>query len=394
MPSHRRPIRTSTWALGLGPWAYESTSVHKTVVLNVVGLTPGMLGPSMPRLTAWAKSQRVAKIAPAFPAVTCTAQADYLTGVFPNRHGIVGNGWYSREDCEVKFWKQSNKLVGAPKIWEAAKAADPSFTCANSSGGSTCTPPSDYSVTPRPIYRADGSKLPDIYSGARHAARSAHCQARRVPAVRLLGPARRDPIDEVDRRAAKEIETRFRPTLTLIYLPHLDYNLQRIGPCDPATRTTCALSTTSPAISSPSTKPAARTSSCCRSTDWSTCRGRCTSTACSASRAVAVREEMGGELLDAGASPAFAVADHQVAHVYINDPAVQARVRGRRGAAPGVERVLDRAQQAALGRGPRTRGRSRGGRRPRRLVHVLLLARRSPCARLRAHRRHPPQAGL
>ena len=104
------------------------------------------------------------KIAPAFPAVTCTAQADYLTGVFPNRHGIVGNGWYSREDCEVKFWKQSNKLVGAPKIWEAAKAADPAFTCANVFWWFNMYSTVDYSVTPRPIYRADGLKLPDIYT--------------------------------------------------------------------------------------------------------------------------------------------------------------------------------------------------------------------------------------
>ena len=59
--------------------------MHKTVVLNVVGLTPKMLGASMPRVTAWARQKRVAKIAPAFPAVTCTAQADYLTGCLSQR---------------------------------------------------------------------------------------------------------------------------------------------------------------------------------------------------------------------------------------------------------------------------------------------------------------------
>ena len=62
----------------------------------------------------------MARIKPAFPAVTCTAQSDYLTGQYPDTHGIVGNGWYSREDCEVRFWKQSNRLVQAPKIWDAA----------------------------------------------------------------------------------------------------------------------------------------------------------------------------------------------------------------------------------------------------------------------------------
>ncbi len=138
--------------------------MHKTAVINVVGLTPKLLGPSMPRLAGWAKRGRVTRVAPAFPAVTCTAQSDYLSGHYPDRHGIVGNGWYSREDCEVRFWKQSNRLVHAPKIWDAAKAADSSFTCANLFWWFNMYSAVDYSVTPRPIYRADGAKYPDIYT--------------------------------------------------------------------------------------------------------------------------------------------------------------------------------------------------------------------------------------
>ena len=34
---------------------------------------------------------------------------------------------------------------------------------------------------------------------------------------------------------------------------------------------------------------------------------------------ITIREEFGREVLDAGASAAFAVADHQIAHVYVND---------------------------------------------------------------------------
>ena len=105
--------------------------MQKTAVLNVVGLTPALLGPSMPRLSAWAGRGRRVPITAAFPAVTCTAQADYLTGVYPEQHGIVANGWYFRDDAEVRFWRQSNRLVQAPKIWDVARASDPSFTCAN-----------------------------------------------------------------------------------------------------------------------------------------------------------------------------------------------------------------------------------------------------------------------
>src|SRR6185312_4705917 len=106
-------------------------SMNKVAVLNVVGLTPALMRSGMPRLAAWAAGGALARIEPAFPAVTCTAQADYLTGVYPDRHGVVGNGWYVQEDAEIRFWRQSNRLVHAPKIWDAARAADPSFTCAN-----------------------------------------------------------------------------------------------------------------------------------------------------------------------------------------------------------------------------------------------------------------------
>src|SRR6187402_2779343 len=127
-------------------------SVRRTVVLNVVGLAPRLLGSAMPRLTAWAAGARLARIKPAFPAVTCSAQSDYLTGVHPSSHGIVGNGWYSREDAEVKFWKQSNALVQAPKIWDVARAQDPSFTVANMFWWFNMYSTADYAVTPRPMY--------------------------------------------------------------------------------------------------------------------------------------------------------------------------------------------------------------------------------------------------
>src|SRR5918994_4723257 len=137
--------------------------MQKTVVINVVGLTQAVLT-AAPRLAAWAKSGALASVRAAFPAVTCTAQANYLTGQHPDTHGIVGNGWYVKDECEVRFWRQSNKLVQAPKIWEAARARDPSFTCANVFWWFNMYSTVDYSVTPRPMYPADGRKLPDVYT--------------------------------------------------------------------------------------------------------------------------------------------------------------------------------------------------------------------------------------
>ena len=92
--------------------------MKRTAVINVVGLTESLLGAATPRINAFAQGGRKSTITPAFPAVTCTAQSNYLTGLTPSQHGIVANGWYDRELAEVQFWKQSNHLVRGRKIWD------------------------------------------------------------------------------------------------------------------------------------------------------------------------------------------------------------------------------------------------------------------------------------
>jgi len=64
---------------------------------------------------------------------------------------------------------------------------------------------------------------------------------------------------------------------------------------------------------------------------------------------IQVREELGRELLDAGASRAFAMADHQIAHIYVSDPALVSQVKALVEALPGVERVLDDAGKREYG---------------------------------------------
>ena len=309
---------------------------------------------------------------------------------------MVGNGWYSREDCEVKFWKQSNKLVGAPKIWEAAKAADPAFTCANVFWWFNMYSTVDYSVTPRPIYRADGLKLPDIYTSPAALRAELNAKLGEFPLFDFWGPRAGIASTKWIGESAKEIETRFGPTLTLIYLPHLDYNLQRLGPADPVDgEGPRRRRQPSPAISIAFYE--SRGAHVVVLSEYGlvdVSRPVHLNRLLRDEGFIAVREELGGELLDAGASAAFAVADHQVAHIYINDPAAHGRVRAILEAAPGVERVLDRSRTGGASPRPRARGRPRRDRRPGRLVHVLLLARRPSRARLRAHGRYPPQAGL
>ncbi|MEX2403052.1 MAG: alkaline phosphatase family protein, partial [Balneolales bacterium] len=138
--------------------------MQKTVVIDVVGLTHSLIGEHTPQIKKFTQRSKNATIGSTFPAVTCSAQSTYLTGTWPEEHGIVGNGWYDKDDAEIKFWKQSNNLVKGEKIWEKARKLDKNFTCAKMFWWYNMYSTADYSVTPRPMYPADGRKLPDIYA--------------------------------------------------------------------------------------------------------------------------------------------------------------------------------------------------------------------------------------
>ena len=138
--------------------------MKRVAVLNVVGLTKGLIAKNLPRIRGIAESRQTTSFAPAFPAVTTTAQATYLTGTSPSDHGIVGNGWYEREDAEVRFWKQSNHLVRGEKLWEALRREKGDFRCAKMFWWYNMYSSAEWSVTPRPIYPADGRKVLDVYA--------------------------------------------------------------------------------------------------------------------------------------------------------------------------------------------------------------------------------------
>jgi predicted AlkP superfamily pyrophosphatase or phosphodiesterase len=324
----------------------------RTVVLNVVGLTPRMIGQSgsAPQLSRWADQGAMARIRAAFPAVTCTAQTNYLTGRYPSDHGIVGNGWYFRDECEIKFWKQSNKLVQAPKVWDAARALEPSFTTANVFWWYNMYSTADYSVTPRPMYLADGRKLPDVYTTPPDLRDRLQDVLGQFPLFEFWGPKASIASTQWIAESAKLVEQRFSPTLTFVYLPHLDYNLQRVGPSDPAAADDVlevdeVCGDLIGFYEERGVQVIVLSEYGLTDVDTPIHLNRILR----AEQFLAVREERGLELLDPGASAAFAVADHQVAHIYVNDPRERSRVRTVLERIPGVDRVLDAEGKAAYG---------------------------------------------
>ena len=209
--------------------------MKRIAAINVVGLSSHLIGEYMPRLKRWMdQNAELSTIQAVLPAVTCTAQSTYLTGKTPAEHGIVANGWYFREECEVKLWRQSNKLVQAEKIWDKAKRHNPDFTCANMFWWYNMYSNVDYSVTPRPQYLADGRKMPDCYSHPASLRDELQEKLGIFPLFSFWGPNTSIKSSRWIADAAKIVYEKHEPTLTLIYLPHLDYCLQKFDHDSPA----------------------------------------------------------------------------------------------------------------------------------------------------------------
>ena len=145
-------------------------------------------------------------------------------------HGIVANGWYFRDLNEIWLWRQSNRLVQGDKLWDVARNRDPSFTCANTFWWYAMATRAEVTLTPRPLYCADGLKLPDFYSNPLELRHEFSERFGTFPLFDFWGPATSIRSSDWIARAAMSVEEKFSPTLQLVYLPHLDYVLQRDGP--------------------------------------------------------------------------------------------------------------------------------------------------------------------
>ncbi len=315
--------------------------MRRTAILDIVGLSPRLLDERMPRLAAHAARYNQARIRPVLPALTCSAQATYLTGKLPEAHGIVGNGWYDRALAEHHFWKQSNHLMSGEKLWETLRRESPGFTCAKLFWWYNMYSSADWSITPRPMYPADGRKVFDIYTQPPELREQVKEKLGEFPFPAFWGPRAGIASSQWIAASAKWIEQQHLPDLSLVYLPHLDYNLQRLGPNDPAIAQDLAAidavvgellefyaarEVQVIVLSEYAITPVRRSlalNRLFRKEGW-----------------IRVRHELGRELLDCGASRAFAIADHQIAHVYLNDNGLMAEVRALLEKAPEVACVL------------------------------------------------------
>jgi len=283
-------------------WSWDS-KVSKLCIINVVGLTPELL-PHAPRLRRLGEARAWQ---PPIPAVTCTVQATWLTGTMPSQHGIVGNGWYDRSTAEVRFWQQSNHLIQGAKFYEGVETAK-MFWWFNQHA------PVRWSCTPKPHYGCDGSKVFDILDRT-------ECELTQrlgpFPFFSFWGPNAGLPATEWIARATAMVLEHHQPRLTLTYLPHLDYDFQRFSKPSMARVEEvdrCAgwvidaaekIGAIPIVVSEYGILPVKRPVAINR---W-----------LREKNLLAVRRGPFGEMLIPGDCKAFAVVDHQVAHLYLQE---------------------------------------------------------------------------
>ena len=320
------------------------------VVINIVGLTPELVGSDTPNLLRLANSGFIAPVSPILPAVTCSAQSTILTGKLPRDHGIVGNGWYFRETAEIRFWLQNNSLVEGSKIWDRVRDEFPESKSNVHFWWYNMYSTAELSTTLRPIYPADGRKIPALYSQPPRLERELQAKHGKFPMFDFWGPKAGLPSSEWIAESAATLFEKERPKLHLVYLPHLDYSFQRLGPSHPDTRKELR------AIDKVAGRLIDRVQSLGAEVvvlseygieDVHTAIG--INQVLREAGLITVRETLGWELLDPGASAAFAVCDHQVAHVYVRDSTQISKVAALLRDVPGIEHVLQGDAIAAEG---------------------------------------------
>jgi len=319
------------------------------VVLDVVGLTPQLLE-HLPRLRAACANGFTARLDPVLPAVTCTVQATVLTGATAREHGIVGNGWYFRDLGEVLLWRQHHRLVGGEKVWQAARRVRPDYTVANICWWYAMGADVDWTVTPRPIYRADGRKDPDCYTYPADLHDELESALGVFPLFSYWGPGAGIASSAWICRAAQHVTATRDPDLTLVYLPHLDYDLQRFGPAD--SRAAAAAAELDAVLGPLLDAAAARGATVVALSEYAITavhRPVHVNRMLRAAGLLNVHTQDGMEYLDPWTSRAFAVADHQVAHLYVRDPDDLATVAKLCAEQPGVAEVLDAEGKARHG---------------------------------------------
>ncbi|HQR06732.1 MAG TPA: alkaline phosphatase family protein [Gemmatales bacterium] len=328
-------------------------SIAPLIIINAVGMTSRLLAHAS-RLQSLAQSGWSRSLRETLPAVTCTAQASLLTGKPPSEHGVVANGWLFRDTMEVRFWQQSNRLIEAEPFYVTARREATKegrrFRCAKLFWWFNQGADVEFSVTPKPHYGADGNKAFGVTGQPEGLCEGIEKEIGKFPFPAFWGPNSGLKSTAWIARCAAKVVRNHQPELSLVYLPHLDYEPQRRGPsgCDMKKHV---------AELDDSLQPLLDAAKNIGARIWVVSEyGHCDvdqpvylNRELRQSGWLQVRMGPFGEQLETFASEAFAVCDHQLAHVYVRRPEMIQPIGDKLASLSGVGRVYFGEERAEIG---------------------------------------------
>ena len=311
----------------------------KLVVAIAVGLRQKDIS-ALPSLQSLREGGSSSSITPTLPAVTTSIQATYLTGETPAQHGIVGNGWYHRDTREIRFWLQSRSLVEKPTLIDHLQKDG--FNVANLFWWYNMGSGARWSLTPRPEYPADGRKIPSVYGEPAELPVQMQQELGTFPLFDFWGPRAGITSTRWIVDSALKIASDEDPDLLLVYLPHLDYDDQRYGPDSPQAQNSRLeldreLHRLLEGCRGKGAEAMVLSEYGIEAVDRPIFPNRCLTEA----GELDVQVTSHGDLLDVHRSRAFAVCDHQVAHVYVQQGSDVKRIRQLLSGLEGVDRILE-----------------------------------------------------
>jgi hypothetical protein len=321
---------------------------------------PGLRGEDlsrMPTLAALAAKGASVPLDPGFPAVTCPVQATLTTGTTPAAHGIVANGLVDRRSHHLEMWISPDNVHRAPRIWDQLKAARPDLRTAAWFLLQSKHATADLVCLPAPKHNADGTETMWCHTNPEPLYATLRETLGEFPLHKFWGPIAGIESSRWIARSFIEAARPAPPHFAVVYLPHLDYAAQRTGPDSPPALAACGeldaeiatlIDDYRQIIGAAELIVLVAGEYRIRPVTHTLFLNRVLREA----GLLAVTETPAGELLDLAASPAWALADHQIGHIYLQDPGDQSlveRVAGLFRNRAGVARVLTGDDLVATG---------------------------------------------
>ena len=319
--------------------------MNRVCLIDLPGLSRELLAhiPADSGLGRWIAQQRIQSLSPSWPAVTCSVQATLTTGQPPARHGIVSNGvatYRSPADAalvdasnfadyrrNVSFWEQSNQFLGVPRFWQNEdgkskyKTALLFFQHSMPGFAGTPRPAADVVLTPKPDHGPDGKLVSLCWSNPPDLVPRLFKEFGPFPLMNYWGPMAGIASSQWIAKAAAAVWQTEKPTLQLVYVPHLDYDLQRFGPGSPQARkavvdVAAAIEPLLQAVLNDGGKLLVLSEYTIDPVDRSIAPNALLRDA----GLLTTLPTPDGEQIDYRRSKAFAMVDHQIAHLYSSEP--------------------------------------------------------------------------